>query len=55
LWGQAQIVRGGAFNNNESNARCAQRNRNQPDNHNNNIGFRVCASTLLPAAACQSV
>jgi hypothetical protein len=34
-------VRGGAWNNNRDNARCAYRNRNHPDNRNNNIGFRV--------------
>ena len=35
------MVRGGSFNNNERNARCAYRNNNQPDNRNNNLGFRV--------------
>lgn len=35
------MVRGGAFNNNERNARCAYRNNNHPDNRNNNLGFRV--------------
>lgn len=41
--GQAvwEVVRGGAFNNHRDNARCAYRNRNQPDNRNNNLGFRV--------------
>ena len=34
-------VRGGSWNNNHRNARCAYRNRNVPDNFNNNIGFRV--------------
>jgi len=37
-------LRGGAFNNNEDNARCAYRNRNNPNNRNNNIGFRVVVS-----------
>ena len=36
-----RVLRGGAFNNNEDNARCAYRNNNPPDNHNNNNGFRV--------------
>ncbi|MCC7164344.1 MAG: SUMF1/EgtB/PvdO family nonheme iron enzyme [Anaerolineae bacterium] len=36
--------RGGSFNNQADNARCANRNRNQPDNRNNNIGFRVAQS-----------
>ena len=35
------MVRGGAFNNNQRNSRCAYRNNNHPDNRNNNIGFRV--------------
>jgi hypothetical protein len=35
------VLRGGSWNNNRDNARCAYRNRNQPDNRNNNIGFRV--------------
>jgi formylglycine-generating enzyme required for sulfatase activity len=38
-----RVVRGGAFNNNERNARCAYRNDN---NLNNNRGFRVAASCL---------
>jgi len=38
---EAMVVRGGAWNNNRDNARCAYRNRNQPDNRNNNLGFRV--------------
>jgi len=40
------LLRGGAWNNNQDNARCAYRNRNNPNNRNNNIGFRVCVSTL---------
>jgi hypothetical protein len=40
-------LRGGAFNNNQDNARCANRNRNNPNNRNNNIGFRVVVSTLF--------
>ena len=39
-----RVLRGGAFNNNMNNARCAYRNNNNPDNHNNNIGFRVAVS-----------
>ena len=31
-------------NNNRNNLRCANRNRNAPDNRNNNVGFR-CANT----------
>jgi hypothetical protein len=51
--GQAvwKVVRGGSWNNHRDNARCAYRNRNQPDNRNNNIGFRVVLrrSHVLPA------
>ncbi|MFZ5902334.1 MAG: SUMF1/EgtB/PvdO family nonheme iron enzyme [Chloroflexota bacterium] len=42
-----RVLRGGAFNNNERNVRCAYRNRNNPNNRNNNIGFRVVVSTLF--------
>jgi len=35
------VVRGGAFNNNERNARCAYRNNRNPNNDNRNNGFRV--------------
>jgi hypothetical protein len=41
------VVRGGAFNNNEENARCAYRNRNNPNNHNMNNGFRVVVATFF--------
>jgi hypothetical protein len=35
------VLRGGAWNNNRDNVRCANRNHNEPDNRNNNVGFRV--------------
>ncbi|NIR48000.1 SUMF1/EgtB/PvdO family nonheme iron enzyme [candidate division KSB1 bacterium] len=34
------MLRGGSWNNNPNNMRCANRNRNNPTNRNNNIGFR---------------
>jgi hypothetical protein len=37
-------LRGGSWNNNRDNARVTERNRNNPDNSNNNIGFRVVVS-----------
>ncbi|USR93118.1 hypothetical protein NEA10_06215 [Phormidium yuhuli AB48] len=40
-------MRGGSWNNNPRNCRSANRNRNTPDNRNNNIGFRVCCSVAL--------
>jgi len=40
--GQAfRLLRGGSWNNQPNNVRSANRNRNEPDNQNNNIGFRV--------------
>jgi hypothetical protein len=38
------VLRGGSWNNNQHNARCAYRNRNNPNNRNDNIGFRVVVS-----------
>ena len=40
-----RVNRGGSWNNNPQNLRSANRNRNNPTNRNNNLGFRV-ASTL---------
>ncbi|HMV49657.1 MAG TPA: SUMF1/EgtB/PvdO family nonheme iron enzyme, partial [Blastocatellia bacterium] len=41
-----RVLRGGSWNNNGNNSRSANRNRNTPDNINNNLGFRlVSAST----------
>jgi hypothetical protein len=41
------VVRGGTWNNNSNNLRVANRNRNDPTNNNNNIGFR-CSRSLPP-------
>jgi hypothetical protein len=42
------VLRGGAWNNPSDNARSANRNDNNPDNQNDNIGFRcVVAPTPL--------
>ena len=49
-WGrlmEARGVRGGSWNNNRNNARCAYRNRNVPDNYNNNCGFRLVLSHIF--------
>ncbi|MCA8917248.1 MAG: SUMF1/EgtB/PvdO family nonheme iron enzyme [Planctomycetes bacterium] len=43
----ARVVRGGAWNNNAANARSAARNDNNPDNRNDNIGFRVLCSSHI--------
>jgi formylglycine-generating enzyme required for sulfatase activity len=44
---QPRVVRGGAWNNIQRNARAAYRNHNHPDNRNNNLGCRVCAASHL--------
>jgi hypothetical protein len=41
------VVRGGSFNNQANNARCAYRNRNNPNHHNHNFGFRVVAAHIF--------
>ena len=40
-----RVVRGGSWNNNQSNARAAYRNNNAPDNRNNNLGFRLARAS----------
>ena len=45
-----RVLRGGSFNNNRRNVRCAARNRNNPNNRNRNNGFRLAVrSTLVPS------
>jgi len=34
------VIRGGSYNNNETNLRSSNRNDNNPSNENNNVGFR---------------
>jgi formylglycine-generating enzyme required for sulfatase activity len=41
---QIPVLRGGSWGNSRDYARCADRNRNDPDDRNLNIGFR-CART----------
>ena len=41
----------GSWNNNRDNARCANRNRNNPDNWNNNVGVRLVVAHVLPGKA----
>ena len=43
-----RVVRGGAYNNEARNVRCAYRNRNNPHNRNDNQGFRVVVSHAFP-------
>ena len=46
--GSNRVKRGGSWNNNAQNCRSANRNRNTPDNRNNNLGFRLASSPLRP-------
>jgi formylglycine-generating enzyme required for sulfatase activity len=48
-----QLLRGGSWNNNPRNGRSAYRNHNQPDNANNNVGFRVACLPQLPSPSEQ--
>lgn len=44
--GSNRVNRGGSWNNNARNCRSANRNRNTPDNRNNNLGFRLASKQL---------
>ncbi|MBL3527216.1 MAG: SUMF1/EgtB/PvdO family nonheme iron enzyme [gamma proteobacterium endosymbiont of Lamellibrachia anaximandri] len=44
-----RVLRGGSWINNQDNARASIRNNNEPDNRNNNLGFRLsCSSHIAP-------
>jgi len=38
------VIRGGSWNNQGANCTASNRNRNEPDNSNNNLGFRLLAA-----------
>ena len=42
--GSNRVIRGGSWNNKPRNVRSANRNRNNPDNRNNNLGFRLLST-----------
>ncbi|MBQ9238125.1 MAG: SUMF1/EgtB/PvdO family nonheme iron enzyme [Treponema sp.] len=44
--GSNRVKRGGSWNNTAANTRASYRNRNTPENRNNNIGFRLARSVL---------
>jgi hypothetical protein len=48
---KAETLRGGSWNNNPRNVRVSNRNRNEPGNRNNNIGFRCVGDA---GNACQT-
>ncbi|NIM15924.1 MAG: SUMF1/EgtB/PvdO family nonheme iron enzyme, partial [Candidatus Aminicenantes bacterium] len=43
-----RVMRGGSWNNDARNLRCANRNNDRPSNRNNNLGFRLCQHNFLP-------
>lgn len=44
-----RVIRGGSWNNKPRNLRSANRNRNNADNRNNNVGFRLAQSARTAA------
>jgi hypothetical protein len=44
-----RVVRGGSWNTEPRNLRSANRNRNEPDNRNNNLGFRPASTLARPS------
>ena len=49
------MIRGGSWNNNPQRVRSANRNRNTPDNRNNNVGFRLAQSArMMPGAGAST-
>ena len=45
--GSNRVQRGGSWNNNASNCAVSYRNNNNPNNRNNNYGFRVVRSSSI--------
>ncbi|MDJ0805854.1 MAG: SUMF1/EgtB/PvdO family nonheme iron enzyme [Gammaproteobacteria bacterium] len=46
-----RVLRGGSWNNKPEWLRSSARNRNNPDNRNNNLGFRVLRGASPPSMA----
>ncbi|MEA3411325.1 MAG: SUMF1/EgtB/PvdO family nonheme iron enzyme [Pseudomonadota bacterium] len=44
-----RVIRGGSWNNKPDRVRSSARNRNNTDNRNNNLGFRVLRAASPPA------
>jgi hypothetical protein len=42
-----RVVRGGSWNDTQVQARLGYRNHNDPDNWNNNLGFRLCRASHI--------
>ncbi|MDS4042548.1 MAG: SUMF1/EgtB/PvdO family nonheme iron enzyme, partial [Candidatus Competibacter sp.] len=50
--GGPRVVRGGSWNNEPKRLRSAARNRNDPRNRNNNIGFRLASPPTESRSRC---
>jgi len=46
------VIRGGSWNNEAGNCRAANRNRNTPDNSNNNLGCRLARAPQVEWTLC---
>jgi len=42
--GSNRVIRGGSWNNDAQNLRSANRNNNDPENRNDNVGFRLVST-----------
>ncbi|MBP5681919.1 MAG: SUMF1/EgtB/PvdO family nonheme iron enzyme [Bacteroidales bacterium] len=51
----ARVLRGGSWNNNAQNCRVSNRNRNNPDNRNNENGFRLSLSSQTISVCEQGI
>lgn len=45
--GSNRVIRGGSWNNKAQNLRSAYRNNDQPENRNDNLGFRLVSTLNL--------
>ena len=52
--GSNRVNRGGSWNTNAVNCRAANRDRNTPENRNNNLGFRLARSSIPEADASEN-
>jgi len=49
------VIRGGDWNNNAQNCRSANRNNDDADNRNNDLGFRLVSTKFRPISVVQGL